>query len=152
MHGKYFNDWSVGEKFTTAGRTITETDVVMFAALTGDYNQLHTNKDYMKNSRFGERIAHGLLGLAVSHGLFARIGYLEGASIIAFLGLESWQFKAPIFIGDTISVNIEVVDKKPSSSKPDRGVVKFLLQIVNQDQTVVQEGYKNILFKLSKIK
>jgi acyl dehydratase len=152
MHGKYFHDWSVGEKFTTAGRTITETDVVMFAALTGDYNQLHTNKDYMKNSRFGERIAHGLLGLAVSHGLFARTGYLEGASIIAFLGLEAWQFKAPIFIGDTISVNIEVVDKKLSSSKPDRGVVKFFLQIVNQDQTVVQEGYKNILFKLSKIK
>ncbi len=147
MHGKYFDDWTVGEKFTTAGRTITETDVVMFAAMTGDYNELHTNKDFMENDKqFGERIAHGLLGLAVSHGLLSRTGCLEKTPV-AFLGLESWQFKAPIFLGDTIYIDIEVVEKKASRSKPDRGVVKLYLKIIKQDQTVVQEGYKSIMFR-----
>jgi acyl dehydratase len=145
--GKYFDDWTVGERFTTAGRTITETDVVIFAAMSGDYNELHTNKAYMeKDKHFGERIAHGLLGLAISHGLFSRTGYLERTPI-AFLGLESWQFRAPIFLGDTVHVAIEVVEKKVSSSKPDRGVVKFALQLLDQDHTVVQEGIKAILFK-----
>ncbi len=147
MNQKYFDDWSVGEKFTTAGRTITETDVVMFAGMTGDYNELHTNRDFMeKDKQFGQRIAHGLLGLAVSHGLLSRMGFLEKTPI-AFLGIESWQFKAPIYLGDTIHADIEVVDKRASRSKNDRGVVKFLLKIVKQDQTVVQEGFKTIMFK-----
>ena len=94
MNRKYFDDWSVGEKFTTAGRTITETDVVMFAGMTGDYNELHTNRDFMeKDKQFGQRIAHGLLGLAVSHGLLSRMGFLEKTPI-AFR-IESWQFKDP---------------------------------------------------------
>ncbi len=148
--GRYYDDWTVGESLTTAGRTITETDVVMFAAMSGDYNELHTNKDYMeKDGHFGERIAHGLLGLAISHGLFSRTGYLESTPI-AFLGLESWQFKAPIFLGDTVHVAVKVVEKRASKSKPDRGVVKFFLQLIKQDQTVVQEGIKTILFKRSR--
>lgn len=147
MRGKYFEDWIVGERFITAGRTITETDVVMFAAMSGDYNELHTNKDYMeKDKNFGGRIAHGLLGLSISHGLFSRTGYLESTPL-AFLGLESWQFKAPIFLGDTVHATIEVVDKKASRSKPDRGVIKFYLRLIKQDQSVVQEGYKTIMFK-----
>ncbi len=147
MRGKYFNDWTVNEKYTTVGRTITETDLVMFASMTGDYNVMHTNKDYMENNQqFGKRIAHGLLGLSIAHGLLARTGYLEETAI-AFLGVESWQFKAPIFIGDTIHIDIEVVDKRASRSRADRGIVKLFLRVVKQDGTTVQEGFKTIMFK-----
>jgi len=125
---------------------MTETDVVMFAAMSGDYNELHTSKEFTKENQFGERIVHGLLGLAVSQGLLFRIGLLDGTAI-AFLGIESWQFKAPIFFGNTIRVKVTVADKKESRSKADRGVVKFLLQIVRQDGVVVQEGYNTIMVK-----
>ena len=128
----------------TPGRTMTETDVVMFAGMSGDYNELHTNKEFTKEGQFGERIVHGLLGLAVSHGLFTRLGLLDGTAI-AFLGIDQWQFKAPIFFGDTIRVKVAIAEKKESKSKPDRGIVKFFFQIIKQDNTVCQEGYKSIM-------
>jgi acyl dehydratase len=81
MDAKYLDDWKLQEEFTTPGRTITETDVVMFAGLTGDYNELHTNEQFMQGSQFGRRIAHGLLGLSISHGLLFRTGCLEGTAI-----------------------------------------------------------------------
>jgi acyl dehydratase len=143
--GRYMEDWVVGEEFETANRTITETDVVMFAALSGDYNLLHTSIEDTKNNNFGQRVVHGLLGLAISHGLLFRTGYLEPTAI-AFLGMESWQFKAPIFFGDTIKVKARVVETRPTR-KPGRGVVKFFLELVKQDGTVVQDGYKTLMFK-----
>ena len=146
MSGKYFEDWVVGEEYSTPGRTMTETDVVMFAAMTGDYNELHTSEEFGKNTQFGKRIAHGLLGLAVSHGLLFRLGSLEGTAI-AFLGLESWKFEAPLFIGETIRVKVKLAEKKESKSKPDRGVIKLFLQIIKQDDTVIQSGYKNIMIR-----
>ncbi|KJS20154.1 MAG: hypothetical protein VR72_15685 [Clostridiaceae bacterium BRH_c20a] len=146
MLGKYLDDWEVGAIYVSPTRTITETDVVMFAAMTGDYNELHTSKEYMKNSQFGKRIAHGLLGLAISHGLLSRLGLLDG-SAIAFLGIESWDFKAPILFDDTIFVRVKVQNKKNSGSKPDRGVVTLFLQIINQEGVVVQEGIKKIMMK-----
>ncbi len=100
MSGKFFDEWVIGEEYMTPSRTITETDVVMFAAMSGDYNELHTSEEFMKNSQFGRRIVHGLLGLAISHGLLFRTGLTEGTAI-AFLGVESWKFEAPIFFGDT---------------------------------------------------
>ncbi|KJS22345.1 MAG: hypothetical protein VR72_06635 [Clostridiaceae bacterium BRH_c20a] len=146
MSGKYFDEWVIGEEYFTPTRTITETDVVMFAALSGDYNELHTSEEFGKNTPFGKRIVHGLLGLAISHGLLFRLGILEGTAI-AFLNVESWQFKAPIFFGDTIHVKVMVEDKKASSSKPDRGVIKLYIQIVKQDGTVCQEGFKTLMMK-----
>ncbi|HHV75643.1 MAG TPA: dehydratase [Thermoanaerobacterium sp.] len=149
MTGKYFDEWTVGEEWITPSRTMTETDVVMFAAMSGDYNELHTSKEYMKDSQFGERIVHGLLGLAVSHGLLFRLGLLEGTGI-AFLGIESWQFRAPIFLNDTIHAKVKVLDKRPSRSKSDRGIVKILVQIIKQDDTIVQEGIKTLMIKRKK--
>jgi acyl dehydratase len=130
----------------TPSRTITETDVVMFAAMSGDYNELHTSEEFMKNSQFGRRIVHGLLGLAISHGLLFRTGLTEGTAI-AFLGVESWKFEAPIFFGDTIRVKMKVTEKRPSKSKPDRGVVKLFMEVIKQDETVVQSGFKIIMIK-----
>ena len=111
-----------------------------------DYNELHTSEEFGKTTQFGKRIAHGLLGLAVSHGLLFRLGSLEGTAI-AFLGLESWKFEAPLFIGETIRVKVKLAEKKESKSKPDRGVIKLFLQIIKQDDTVIQSGYKNIMIR-----
>ena len=148
MPGKFFDEWVVGEEYMTPSRTMTETDVVMFAAMSGDYNELHTSEEFMKGSQFGKRLVHGLLGLAVSHGLLFRTGLLEGTAI-AFLGVESWKFQAPIFFGDTIKVKVKVAEKRPSKTKPDRGVVKLFLEVIKQDDTVAQSGFKIIMIKRS---
>ncbi len=148
MRGKFFDEWVVDEEYITPSRTMTETDVVMFAAMSGDYNELHTSEEFMKGSQFGKRIVHGLLGLAVSHGLLFRTGLLEGTAI-AFLGVESWKFQAPIFFGDTIRIKVKVAEKRPSKTKPDRGVVKLFLEVIKQDDTVVQSGFKTLMIKRS---
>ena len=82
MPGKYFDELVEGKEFMTPTRTITESDVVMFAAMTGDYNEIHTSKEFMKTSQFGKRLVHGLLGLSVSHGLLFRLGYLMGQALL----------------------------------------------------------------------
>jgi acyl dehydratase len=146
MPGKFFDEWVVGEEYVSPSRTITETDVVMFAAMSGDYNELHTSEEFMRDSQFGRRIVHGLLGLAVSHGLLFRTGLLEG-SAIAFLGVDSWKFEAPIFFGDTIRIKVKVAEKRPSKTKPDRGIVKLFLEVIKQDETVVQSGFKTIMLR-----
>jgi len=146
MSGKFFEEWVEGEEWITPSRTMTETDVVMFAALSGDYNELHTSEEFGKNTQFGRRIGHGLLGLAVSHGLLFRLGFLEGTAI-AFLGVDSWKFEAPFFPGDTIRVKVRVAEKKESQSKPDRGILRLFLKVMREDQTVIQSGYKTIMVK-----
>src|SRR2546425_7980840 len=90
---RYFDEIEVGEEFESPGRTVTETDIVLFAGLSGDYNVLHTDAEFMKKSIFGERIAHGLLGLAIQSGLFYRTGRVFAT--LAFVGLK-WKFKGPI--------------------------------------------------------
>jgi acyl dehydratase len=146
MPGKFFDDWVLGEELVTPTRTMTETDVVMFAAMSGDYNELHTSEAFMKKSQFGRRIVHGLLGLSVSHGLLFRTGFLEGTAM-AFLGIDSWRFEAPLFFGETIGVKVKVAEKKESRSKPDRGVIRFFLQVIKEDGTVVQSGYKTLMIR-----
>jgi acyl dehydratase len=146
MSQKFLDDWHVGDEYFTPSRTVTETDVVMFAAMTGDYTQIHTSSEFTKTSGFGQRIAHGLLGLSIAHGLLTRLGFIEGTAI-AFLGIESWAFKAPIYFNDTIHVRIEVKDVIKSKTKLDRGVVKLFFQLIKQDGTVCQEGIKKIMMK-----
>jgi acyl dehydratase len=146
MPGKFFDDFAVGEEYVTPTRTLTETDVVLFAAMSGDYNELHTSEAFGRTTQFGKRIGHGLLGLAVSHGLFFRLGLVEGTAI-AFLGIDSWKFEAPFFLGDTIRVKVRVDEKTPSRSKPDRGVIRFFFQVLKQDQSVIQSGFKTIMIR-----
>jgi len=146
MPGKFFDEFIVGEEYMTPTRTLTETDVVLFAAMSGDYNELHTSEAFGKTTQFGRRIGHGLLGLAVSHGLFFRLGLVEGTAI-AFLGIDSWKFEAPFFLGDTIRVKVQVAEKTPSRSKPDRGVIRFFFQVLKEDQSVIQSGFKTIMIR-----
>ena len=146
MNGKYFDEWNENEEFETRSRTITETDVVMFAAMTGDYNELHTSEECTKGNQFGRMIAHGLLGLSISHGLLFRTGFLDGTAI-AFLGIEEWKFVSPIFFGDTIRAKVKVAGKIPSKSKTDRGIIKLYLELLNQDNVIIQSGYKTLMMK-----
>ena len=132
---RYFEEIEVGEEYESPGRTVTEADIVLFAGLSGDYNIVHTDAEFMKGSIFGERIAHGLLGLAIQSGLLSRA--MMPYATVAFGGLR-WKFKAPIKIGDTIRVRARVVSKQ--ETKPDRGVVVLDRVVLNQRGEVVQEG------------
>jgi acyl dehydratase len=138
---RFFEDIPVGEEFESPGRTVTETDIVLFAGLSGDYNVLHTDAEFMKQSIFGERIAHGLLGLAIQAGLFTRATL--AFATLAFVGLR-WKFKGPIKIGDTIRVRAKVLAKK-ETSKPDRGVITLERKVLNQRGEVVQEGETDLM-------
>jgi len=144
---QYFEDIQLGDEYLSPGRTITEADIVAFAGLSGDYNVLHTDAEYMKTSIFGERIAHGLLGLSISSGLGSR-AIVRPFATIAFLGLR-WRFKGPIKIGDTIKVRMRVSDKK-ETSKPDRGIVTLQRSVLNQRGEVVQEGDTELMIERRK--
>lgn len=141
---QYFEDIQVGDEYLSPGRTITEADIVAFAGLSGDYNVLHTDAEFMKTSIFGERIAHGLLGLSVASGLGTRATPRPFATL-AFLGLR-WRFKGPIKIGDTIKVRIKVTDKR-ETSKSDRGIVTIQRHVLNQRGELVQEGDTELMIE-----
>ncbi len=129
----YFEDFKLGEKAVSPGRTVTETDIVMFAALSGDWSELHTNAEYMKKSIFGQRIAHGFLTLSIASGLALRIGGRAPVDVLAFLGMDKVRFTdSPVFIGDTIRVELEVIEARPSKSRPGAGILKFRNIVKNQ--------------------
>jgi acyl dehydratase len=138
---RFFEDIGVGEEYESPGRTVTEADIVLFAGLSGDYNVLHTDAEFMKRSIFGERIAHGLLGLAIQAGLFTRA--TQAYASLAFVGLR-WKFKGPIKIGDTIRLRAKVLSKR-ETSKPDRGLVTLRRTVLNQRDEIVQEGETDLL-------
>ncbi len=125
---RYFDDFEIGEKIVTKGRTITEADIVLFAAFSGDWHQLHTNIEFAKNGPFGERIAHGFLVLAVASGLMP----LEEIAVLAFYGMDKVRFLEPTKIGDTIHVEMEVLEKQEKNEKS--GVVSFKSCIKNQKE------------------
>lgn len=143
---KYFDELQVGDEFITPSRTLTETDVVTFAAMSGDYNEIHTSEEVARKNQFGRRLVHGLLGLAVSHGLLFRLALLDGTAV-AFLEIKDWKFTAPIFIGDTVKAKVIIEDKRASRSKPEQGIVWFRVQLINQDGVITQEGIKTIMMK-----
>ena len=135
--GRYFEEFQVGDIVVTAGRTITEADVVMFAGLTGDYNQLHTDAEFARQSMFGQRVAHGLLGLSIALGMATRLGFIEG-TVLAFREL-TWKFSLPILIGDTIHVKATVSALK-ALPRLGGGSVTLDVQVINQQDKVVQRG------------
>ena len=143
--GFRYSDLHVGMAFRSPGRTITDADLVAFAGLTGDFSELHTSDVYAKNSQFGRRVAHGMLGLAYAHGLmWARTGELRETAV-AFLGIDEWKFVGPIFVGDTIFVNYTISQLRESKSRPTQAIATFDVTIVDQDDRVVQRGKKALL-------
>ena len=144
----YFEDLEVGSVFSSLARTVTETDIVIFAGLSADYNALHTDAEYSKNTVFGERIAHGLLGMIIASGLFTRteLNMRLSETVLALLGINYWKFIAPIKIGDTVHLKTEIASKK-ETSKPDRGAVIFKRSLINQRGELVQEGEVSLMIK-----
>jgi acyl dehydratase len=138
---RYFDEIDIGEAYESPGRTITEADIVLFAGLSGDYNIIHTDAEFMKTSIFGERIAHGLLGLSIQAGLLTRA--MAAYASVGSAGLR-WKFKAPIKIGDTIRVRAKVLAKR-ETAKPDVGVVTLARTVLNQRDEVVQEGETDMM-------
>jgi acyl dehydratase len=135
--GRYFEEFQVGDVIVSAGRTITEADVVAFAGLSGDFTHLHTDAEVARQGMFGQRVAHGLLGLAVASGLTAQLGFLEGTAL-AFREL-SWKFSLPIFFGDTIHVE-GTVNKLKAMRRLGGGSVALGVKVINQETKVVQRG------------
>jgi acyl dehydratase len=140
-HRRFFDEIEIGEEYESPGRTVTEADIVLFAGISGDFNVVHTDAELMKTSIFGERIAHGLLGLSIQAGLLAR--GMQPYATVAAAGLR-WKFKGPIKIGDTIRVRAKVIDKK-DGPKPEAGVVTLSRSVVNQRDEVVQEGETDLI-------
>jgi len=128
----YLEDFEVGEKAVSPGRTVTESDIVMFAGISGDWDELHTNAEFMKNSPFGQRIAHGMLTLSIASGLALRTRGRPPIEVLAFLGMDKVRLTAPVFIGDTIRVESEVIEARPSKSSPMAGILKFKNTVKNQ--------------------
>lgn len=143
--GLYYEDIDVGKEMTTRARTITEADLVQFAGLTGDYNPMHTDAEYMKDSAFGQRIAHGMLTLSYAVGQAYQLGFME-RTVMAFRGLEM-KFSLPVFIGDTIHVELKVIEKK-EARRMGGGWVTLEVKIVNQAGKTVQSGTWTVLLAL----
>lgn len=140
--GLYFEEFEEGQTMVTRGRTITEADLVQFAALTGDYNPLHTDAVYAATTPMQQRVAHGMLSLSYAVGQAYQLGILE-RTVLAFRGLEM-KFSLPVYIGDTIRAELTVSEKK-EAKRLGGGTVTLAMRIVNQEDKVVQKGTLTLL-------
>ena len=139
-----FGEIEIGEIHETPGITVTEWHVMNFAAISMDYFELHTNAEYAAGTQFGERIAHGLLGLAIADGLKHR----STLQVEAIASLHwSWDFVGPVRLGDTIRARLRVSEKRVSGTKPDRGVLAVEYEVLNQRDEVVQKGTNRMMVK-----
>jgi acyl dehydratase len=143
MTGLYFEEFSVGQKITSVARTVAESDIMTFAGLTGDYNQIHTDAEFSKGTQFGQRIAHGLLGLSIAVGLLMRTGTLEG-TVLAFREIIEWKFIKPVFIGDSIHVEMEAKELK-ALPRVGGGLAMVALEVKNQKDETLMRGTLAVL-------
>ena len=145
MPGKYYDDLDIGMSFKhSTGRTITEADNTFFNAMTMNSQPLHLNKDFASKSIFGRRIVNGILTLGVVIGI--TVDELTAGTIVANLGYEYVNHPKPVFHGDTIYAETIVIDKRPSKTKPDRGIVKLQHVGRNQSGDAVCEVERTVLF------
>lgn len=143
----YFEDLEIGAMFESPTRTVTEADIVNFACLSADFNRLHVDAEYAATTPYGQRIAHGLLVLAIMSGLVTRMRlnqHLE-PNLMGLLDIQC-RFPRPTFIGDTVHVQVEVAEKS-GTSRTDRGVVAFRRRVLNQRDEIVVEGTWKLLVR-----
>jgi itaconyl-CoA hydratase len=146
LPGKYFEDFEVGDHFVHhRGRTITEMDNVLFCALTLNDQPLHINEDFASKTEFGQRIVNGIFTLGLAVGL--TVGELTEGTIVANLGYTNIRHPLPVFHGDTLYVDTDVIDKRDSRSKPELGIIVFKHIGKNQNGMVVIEFERSVLFK-----
>lgn len=143
--GLFFEEFETGQSVTSMGRTVTEADIVSFAAFTGDWTTLHTDAVYAGQTIYGQRVAHGLVGLSIASALAIRLGFMEG-TILAFREIRDWKFSLPVFIGDTLRVRVTVNETK-AVRRIGGGLVTFGAEVLNQEDKVVQHGTWTVLIK-----
>jgi len=143
--GYYFDDLAEGQRFTSAARTITETDVVNFAGLSGDFNPIHLDRELAASGAYGQRVAHGVLGISVVTGFIDAMGIFREA-MVAMLSIDNWKFTAPVFIGDTVHI-VLTIDGLRRTSSGLTGIVTRGIQLIKQDGTVCQEGKITVMVR-----
>jgi len=141
----YWEDFEVGQTFESVGRTITESDLVMYSMFADDWTELHTNREYAEENFFGERVAHGPMTFVVATGFVHRTGIVE-RTVVAFLGMNYMDIPAPVHVGDTVSAEMEVIEKK-ELDREDAGFVTIDSTLTNQEDTVVFEGDMKFMIK-----
>ena len=141
--GLYFEEFSVGQKIVTEKRIITESDIMAFAALSGDDNRIHTDPEFSKTTPFGKQIAHGIMGLAVASGLAWQTGILDG-TVIAFREISEWKFVSPLFIGDVVQAEMAVSEIK-ALPRIGGGAVTINFRLRNQKEEICHRGTWNVL-------
>jgi acyl dehydratase len=134
----FYEDLSIDQIFLSPGRTITEADLTIFAMVSGDWHPIHSNVEYARKSQFGQRIVHGPLGVAIVLGMFGRLGGFEDTAI-ALLDLREWKFVHPIFVGDTLNIEMRIASKRRTSDG-QRGIVDREIKLIRQDGVAVQHG------------
>jgi acyl dehydratase len=142
--GLYFEEFEIGAKYVSQGRTVTEGDVVAFAGLSGDYNPLHTDARFAATTPFGERIAHGMLTVAMSTGMSNWTGIFAGTTIA--LVEQNIKYTGAVKFGDTVHLEMEVTEKK-ETSKSDRGIINIAAKMLNDAEQVVVEMKWTLMMK-----
>ena len=145
--GMLFDEFRIGDRWKTPGRTIAEADVAAFAGLSGDYNPVHTHETFAGDTAFGGRVAHGPMMIGIAFGLASRLDLIDG-TVIALLSVN-WSFYAPVRAGDTIAALIEVVEAR-ETRQADRGVLGLEFAVGNQRDELVQKGASRLLMRRSR--
>jgi len=142
--GQHFEDFEHGKKFITPRRTVTESDIVRFAGLSGDFNPLHMDEIFAKETPHGTRIAHGMLTASIASGLAAQAGLFDGTAL-ALMAVQM-KFTAVVYPGDTLQLTLEVIGAKKT---PDgmSGIVQLRTRMENHKEEIVSEGKWTLLVK-----
>ncbi|MCL5984534.1 MAG: MaoC family dehydratase [Candidatus Thermoplasmatota archaeon] len=142
----YFDDISVGDRFESGWRPVTQGDVEHFSELTGDRNPIHLDEEYARSTPFGRRIVPGLLSISLGLGLWAAAGHTR-ESLVALIGLEDVRFLRPVFPGDSLRLVTQVAEKRELKSRPGAGIAVYEDKVVNNSQEVVVEFRRTVLLK-----
>jgi 3-hydroxybutyryl-CoA dehydratase len=140
----HFEHLEVGDVWISQRRTITETDIINFAGMTGDYDPLHVDHEFARQTPYRRPIAHGLLGLSLVAGLSSQAPLVR---TLAFVSVQQWEFRQPMFVGDTVQAVTEVLEKRPGGRRC--GNVLWKRQLVNQSGSVIQSGVFETLVALA---
>jgi acyl dehydratase len=141
-----FDELEIGQLFKSHGRTLTEADLTLFNMMTGDWHPIHADAEFASQTKIGQRMFQGTFGIALAVALSAGLARLANP-VIAGLGIRDWSYKAPLFIGDTVHVELEIVDKRITSDGR-RAVIGRKLHLLKSDRTVAQEGTADLMVSL----